>query len=162
MSASIIITLVIIAALIWSAWKGMPLPLPFRNRVCQGAGWRRAFPDVPKQNIREFHALFAEAFAFKDGAKLQFNPNDKILDVYRSLYPHKWQPDALEVETLATLIEKHIVSALALYGAINLLLGSCSLMQAGWEECNAQPIIQAGLPNGSPLIQTLDLQWLIA
>lgn len=28
-------------------------------------------------------------------------------------------------------------------------------MQAGWEECNAQPIIQAGLPNGSPLIQTL-------
>lgn len=106
MSASIIITLVIIAALIWSAWKGMPLPLPFRNRVCQGAGWRRAFPDVPKQNIREFLALFAEAFAFKDSAKLQFNPNDKILDVYRSLYPHKWQPDALEVETLATLIEK--------------------------------------------------------
>ncbi len=35
-------------------------------------------------------------------------------------------------------------------------------MQAGWEECNAQPIIQAGLPNGSPLIQTLDPQWLIA
>lgn len=28
-------------------------------------------------------------------------------------------------------------------------------MQAGLEECNAQPIIQAGLPNGSPLIQTL-------
>jgi len=55
------------------------------------------------------------------------------------------------------LSKKHIVSALALYGAINLLLGGCSLMQAGWEECNAQPIIQAGLPNGCPLIQTLGL-----
>lgn len=114
MSASIIISLVIIAALIGSAWKGMPLPLPFRNRVCQGAGWRRAFPDVPKKNIREFFTLFSEAFAFKDRTKLQFNPNDKILDVYRSLYPHKWQPDALEVETLATLIEKTYRVSLAL------------------------------------------------
>ncbi len=61
---------------------------------------------MPKQNIRDFLALFAEAFAFKDSMKLQFNPNDKILDVYRSLYPHKRQPDALEVDTLATLIEE--------------------------------------------------------
>jgi hypothetical protein len=106
MSIYIIIPLCIIAVFLCSAWKDIPLPLPFRNRACQGTGWRRAFPKVSKQNIRKFLALFVEAFAFKASAKLQFNPDDKILDIYRSLYPHKWQPDSLEVETLAKFIEE--------------------------------------------------------
>jgi len=80
--------------------------MPFRIRTCQGVEWRKAFPDVPKQNIRAFLLLFVDAFAFKDSAKLQFNPNNKILDVYRSLYRHEWLPDALELEMFAKLIEK--------------------------------------------------------
>lgn len=140
MSASLIISLGIIAALLWSAWKGMPLPLPFRNRGCQGAGWRRAFPDVPKQNIREFLALFAEAFAFDDSTKLQFNPNDKILDVYRSLYPHKWQPDGLEVETLAKFIEETYRVSLGGVWSEHLTLGELFAYASGLggEQCPTQ------------------------
>ena len=42
-----------------------------------------------------------ESFAFRDREKLKLNPNDQLLDIYRALYPHKWQADALEFETLS-------------------------------------------------------------
>jgi len=42
-----------------------------------------------------------ESFAFRDREKLKLNPNDQILDIYRAQYPHKWQADALEFETLS-------------------------------------------------------------
>ncbi len=50
-------------------------------------------------------ALFVGAFAFPDKEKLKFGPDDKILSIYRALYPSRWMPDALEVETLAKGIE---------------------------------------------------------
>ncbi len=102
----IIITLVLLASAFWVARKGAPLPGLFNSRSCQGAGWRRAFPDATKQDIRSFLSVFVEAFAFHDQHRLKFNPNDGILDVYRSLYPQKWLPDALELETLAASVEK--------------------------------------------------------
>lgn len=33
--------------------------------------------------------------------KLKFTPDDKILEIYKAVYPSKWMPDALEFETLA-------------------------------------------------------------
>jgi hypothetical protein len=56
---------------------------------------------VPIQEIREFLSLFVQAFAFKDTERLKFKPTDEVLGIYRALYPQKWMPDALEVETLA-------------------------------------------------------------
>ena len=44
--------------------------------------------------------MFVEAFAFKEYEKLKFEPRDRLLDIYRALYPHKWQPDALEFNSL--------------------------------------------------------------
>jgi len=42
-----------------------------------------------------------KAFAFSDNEKLKLRPDDKILEIYKALYPSKWTPDALEFETLA-------------------------------------------------------------
>jgi propanediol dehydratase small subunit len=105
-TSGLAITLLAIAAAIWFARNGAPLPGPFKARTCQGSGWRRAFPKAPKDDIRAFLSLFVEAFAFHASHRLKFNPKDTILSVYRALYPHKWLPDALEVETLAASVEK--------------------------------------------------------
>jgi propanediol dehydratase small subunit len=46
-----------------------------------------------------FLSTFTDSFAFRDSEKLKLNPNDQLLDIYHALYPHKWQADALELET---------------------------------------------------------------
>lgn len=76
------------------------LPVPFGARSCQGGSWHRSFPEASKEEIRLFLSTFTESFAFDDREKLKLNPNDKLLDIYRALYPHKWHADALEFETL--------------------------------------------------------------
>lgn len=44
--------------------------------------------------------LFVKAFAFSDNENLKLNPDDKIQEIYKALYPSQWMPDALEFETL--------------------------------------------------------------
>lgn len=95
-----------IAAIIaWAALFGGKLPVPFGARSCQGRNWRRLFPDASKDEIRQFLSTFTESFAFRDREKLKLNPNDQLLDVYRALYPHKWQADAMEFEMLSEALE---------------------------------------------------------
>lgn len=86
------------------SWGG--LPRTYRDRDCQGAAWKRAFPAASSQEIRAFLAAFTEAFAFAEADDLRFAPQDSILGVYRSLYPSRWMPDQLELETLATTLRK--------------------------------------------------------
>jgi hypothetical protein len=40
-------------------------------------------------------------FDFGDRRRLAFSPEDTLAAIYRSCYPLKWFPDALELETLA-------------------------------------------------------------
>jgi len=102
--------------LLWAVLFGGRLPVPFRWRSCQGPGWRRSFPEAPKHEIRQFLSLFVSAFAFDDVEKLKLNPNDQILDIYRSLYPHKWLADNLELETLVDDLEtKYGISLQAIW-----------------------------------------------
>jgi len=82
------------------------LPDRIRQRKCQGAAWRRAFPDAPKQAIRAFLSLFVDAFAFRTSDRLKFAPEDRIIDLYRSVNPSRWLPDALELETFAQDLER--------------------------------------------------------
>lgn len=105
--SAIAIPLAIALALIWGLVKfGDRLPGSYADRACQGSEWRRAFPDASKADIREFLTLFVDAFAFSGNNRLKFRPDDKILSIYRALYPSRWMPDAMEVETLATEIER--------------------------------------------------------
>ena len=82
----------------------MPLQV-YRLRSCMGKKWISTFPDSSKSEIREYLQIFIDAFAFSNKDKLQFEPNDKILDVYKELYPSRWSADALELETFAEDIE---------------------------------------------------------
>ena len=90
--------------------------MPFSARACQGRNWHRTFPDASKDEIRQFLLTFTTSFAFDDQEKLKLNPNDQLLDIYHALYPHRWQGDALEFETLEEdLMAKYGVSLKAVW-----------------------------------------------
>jgi propanediol dehydratase small subunit len=79
---------------------------PYWNRACMGIRWRRRFPDSPKSEIREFLVLFVDAFAFRRKRRCCFAPDDKVMDVYRALYPPGSWADGLELETMCKMLKK--------------------------------------------------------
>lgn len=88
-------------------WRlGSLPPPPYRARLCQGAAWRKAFPSVSKEEVRDFLEVFVTAFAFRSSSRLNFAPDDSILAIYRALYPNRWTPDSLEVESFAKQVER--------------------------------------------------------
>jgi propanediol dehydratase small subunit len=99
MNALAVIGLLILLSTLWQKF-GTNLPKRYRSRQCQGNQWRNAFPQAAKDDIRAFLSLFTSAFAFQDSEKLKFSPNDRVWVIYRDLYPNRWVPDALELETL--------------------------------------------------------------
>jgi hypothetical protein len=102
MSTPLLLLVIVITGLVlWAVKFGGRLPKAFRGRSCQGKGWRTTFPSASKKQIREFLSLFVTAFAFSEGEKLKLSPSDQLLVIYRALYPHRWQADALEFETLS-------------------------------------------------------------
>ncbi|OHE75421.1 MAG: hypothetical protein A2107_08575 [Verrucomicrobia bacterium GWF2_62_7] len=76
------------------------------QRACTGRLWRRRFPRAPKAEIREFLDVFLAAFAFEDRRRLCFGPDDRVMDVYRALYPIRGTPDSMELEDLITRLQK--------------------------------------------------------
>src|SRR5690349_1313699 len=112
-ASTVVLILVVVGVAGWTCLFGGTPPSPFRGRDCQGKGWRVAFPDAPKAEIRKFLLLFVSAFAFDERYKLRFNPTDRVLDIYRSIYPYKWMADALEVEILARDFESRYGTSLA-------------------------------------------------
>lgn len=119
----VLIFAVVIIGMLVSVKYGPSLPHPYRFRSCEGRGWRRTFPTASKDEIRSFLSLFVSAFAFADKDKLKFQPDDKILEVYRSLYPSQWLPDALEFETLANDLQKRYALKLEAVWSDDLTLG---------------------------------------
>ena len=104
MKIAIVIT-IIVAAIVWSIYTG-DVPKKYRVRNCTGTKWKRNFPESSKEEIRAFLFLFTDAFAFSRKQKLKFEPDDKVMDIYKALYPAKWMTDSLEVETLSEDIER--------------------------------------------------------
>ena len=77
------------------------------QRACTGRQWKRRFPDASKSQIRAFLSLFLSAFAFGRERLLCFSPDDRVMDVYRTLYsPKLTLADALELETFAHGLQK--------------------------------------------------------
>jgi hypothetical protein len=79
---------------------------PYWQRACTGIRWRRRFPDVPKTEIREFLILFVDAFAFRRNRRCCFSPDDRVMDVYRALYPFAGMADCMELETFCEMVQK--------------------------------------------------------
>jgi propanediol dehydratase small subunit len=71
------------------------------SRACAGRAWKRAFPSAGKREIRRFLRVFVDAFGFPQSRILKFLPDDRVFAIYRTIYPSKSTPDALEVETFA-------------------------------------------------------------
>jgi propanediol dehydratase small subunit len=93
-----VVGFLILLSIVWLSFE-TSLPKRYRSRNCEGAQWRRAFPQATKNDIREFLLLFTSAFAFPDSGKLKFSPNDRVWEIYRDLYPNRWIADAMELET---------------------------------------------------------------
>jgi len=111
-----LIAVVALSAVAWTSWatRGREAGLQaLWQRSCSGRAWKRAFPEAPKQEIRKFLLMFVESFAFSQNCALQFLPSDRVLAIYRTLYPRGGVPDALEVETLAKDLDKEYGVSLA-------------------------------------------------
>jgi|SRR5579859_3886028 len=86
------------------------------GRACTGALWRRRFPGVPKDEIRDFLGAFVRAFAYRECRRLCFSPDDKVMEIYRAQYPEKGLADAMELEFLARdMQEKYKVDLTAFW-----------------------------------------------
>lgn len=72
----------------------------YRERKCTGLLWLRRFPNAPAASIRQFLELVAGAFHLS-GDHLKLAPDDRIIDIYRAIYPDRYMPDACELETLS-------------------------------------------------------------
>lgn len=119
------VVIAILGTVLWSMKYGGALPVPFRSRACQGRLWRGDFPDASKHEIREFLSVFVSGFAFRESERLKFAPYDTVMAVYRALYPGRWTPDALEVETLANdLRKKYGVELAAVWNEQDISLGA--------------------------------------
>lgn len=82
-------------------------PERYRSRPCQGRAWKTAFPEKSKHEIRVFLLIFSNAFTFRQCQKLQINPSDCILELYKTIYPiNRFGIDNLELEDFATDLEK--------------------------------------------------------
>lgn len=82
------------------------------SRSCTGSEWRRTFPNASKNSIRDFLESFVDGFAFSSKKRLKFSPEDKIMDVYSSLYPASGWPDVLELETFSIHLKQDYCSNL--------------------------------------------------
>jgi hypothetical protein len=78
----------------------------FWDRACMGIRWRRRFPDSSKPEIREFLNTFVDAFGFRQSRRCYFSPDDKLMDVYRALYPPGSLADNMELEDLGLRLKK--------------------------------------------------------
>jgi propanediol dehydratase small subunit len=102
---SIVIGSTVVAMIVVSI--GYPRTIQeYWQRSCMGRAWKRTFPQASKDDIRQFLRVFVDAFGFPKSRALQFAPTDRVLTVYRGLYPLKGWPDALELETLALRLER--------------------------------------------------------
>ena len=80
------------------------------SRPCTGRRWMRQFPNATKLQIRDFLAAFADAFCFERKQRLCFSPDDRVLDIYQTVYPvGSGLPDHMELETF-------VLSARQIYG----------------------------------------------
>ena len=76
------------------------------SRSCMDKEWKKRFPEIPKEDIRDFLEVFVDGFAFSRKKGLKFSPDDKVMDIYRGLYPTKNWPDALELETFTINLQR--------------------------------------------------------
>jgi len=70
--------------------------------------WKKKYPKVSKDEIRQFLDYFIDAFAFSPARRLCFRPDDRIIDVYRARYPFPTiMADQMEMERFLLMLDEH-------------------------------------------------------
>ena len=82
------------------------VPRLYHHRGCAGRAWRESFPSASKEEIRQFLQVFITSFGFRQKHRLKFLPSDRVMDIYKALYPLKCMPDGFEVEDFAMSLEE--------------------------------------------------------
>ncbi len=77
----------------------------YRDRKCMGRYWFKAFPTASKEEIRQFLAMFVEAFGFSQKLRCQFEPGDSLIELYKAAQAG-FRVDNYEFEMLFTGIEE--------------------------------------------------------
>jgi hypothetical protein len=107
MFKELIIVSLAVVLFVLADWHTTRTMRRFIERGCAGFRWRRRFPDASKSEIREFLDSFIGAFGFKQSWRLCFRPEDRVMDVYRTLYPPgRSLADGMELECLVEDLEK--------------------------------------------------------
>ncbi|BCE01500.1 hypothetical protein TYM08_P1563 [Marinicellulosiphila megalodicopiae] len=88
-----------------------------------GQQWRAEFPNLSNEEIRKFLIIFVDAFMFKHKDKLKFEPSDKILEIYKSIYPNSGGADQMEFEFFSDDIKETYDVALNKVWHDNITLG---------------------------------------
>ena len=140
--------LVLLVAGVLQSIFGDQLPKRYLDRACMGKQWRSRFPSATKQDIRKFLNIFTvDAFAFRSKHRLKFSPDDKVMDVYTTIYPPKWTiADCMELETFVLRLEKEYGFDLSKTWTPDLTLGDVFEMTAGNPNQTAKGIRQALKP----------------
>jgi propanediol dehydratase small subunit len=124
MNDTYVLILIIGATLVGALFiNGFHIPKVYLDRKCMGKEWLNAFPNSSKAEIRKFLCVFSESFMFKTKDQLKFKPNDKLYEIYRAIYPSRHAPDAMELETFATLLYKQYSFKLESIWSENITLG---------------------------------------
>ena len=107
---------------LYTARRSRQLLSAYWRRHCTGRLWKRQFPSASKRDIRQFLDLFAHAFSFPR-RQLSFTPDDRVMDIYRALYPDESAPDGLELETFASSLQQRYGISIASTWREDLTLG---------------------------------------
>jgi len=111
-------TSVLIVILIFAIILSLPTTIESRKRLKKywvrkdyfsAKKWKSKFPNSSKDEIRKYLQVFVDGFAFNNKKKLKFEPEDKIIDIYNSLYPKGLLgrgADSLEFETFFLYLEE--------------------------------------------------------
>ena len=86
-------------------YEGDEPPRPYRLRRCEGRQWKEQFPDVPKDEIRQFLSIFADSFGFRERDRLKFSPDDRVMDIYNAIYRPMPSVDEMELEGFFCRVE---------------------------------------------------------
>ena len=105
MSADILYAIAILAAVAFVGWSQRRAYATYRARRCAGRLWRRQFPSASKADIRLFLDCLVDGMGFPSKLRLQFQPDDEVVAIYRSLYGGRTPlADAMECESFAELL----------------------------------------------------------